>query len=89
MENVIIVVTSPLLRPAAAPPKPHLRPSLLTQLMNMKAQELFLDMSRHTKTIRFKSIKNIYNTLTEGKADEVIYQKDKQQLIDQHVFNQK
>lgn len=57
--------------------------------MNMKAQELFLDMSRHTKTIRFKSIKNIYNTLTEGKADEVIYQKDKKQLIDQHVFNQK
>lgn len=89
MENVIIVVTGALLRPAAAPPEPHLRPSALTQLMNMKAQELFLDMSRHTKTIRFNSIRNIYNTLTEGKADEVIYQKDKRQLVDQHVFNQK
>ena len=55
----------------------------------MKGQELFLDMSRHTKTITFKSIKNIYSTLTEGKADEVIYQKDKKTLIDSHVFNQK
>ncbi len=57
--------------------------------MNTKAQELFLDMSRHTKTIRFKSIKQIYSTLTEGKADEVLYQKDKKTLIDNHVFNQK
>jgi len=57
--------------------------------MNTKAQELFLDMSRHTKTIRFKSIKKIYSTLTEGKADEVLYQKDKKTLIDNHVFNQK
>ncbi len=57
--------------------------------MNRKSLELFLDLSKETKTIRFKSIKNIYHTLTEGKADEVIYKKDKAQLITHHIFNPK
>ena len=41
--------------------------------MNIRSQELYLDLKRHTRTIKFKSIKNIYTTLTDGKADEVIY----------------
>jgi uncharacterized protein (DUF2249 family) len=55
----------------------------------MKAQELYLDLVKHSRKIRFKSIKNIYSTLTEGKADEVLYAKDKPQIINQHIFNQK
>jgi len=55
----------------------------------MKAQELYLDLVKHSRKIRFKSIKNIYNTLTEGKADEVIYAKDKPILISQDHFNHK
>lgn len=57
--------------------------------MNIRSQELYLDLKRHTRTIKFKSIKNIYTTLTDGKADEVIYEKDKAHLVTNHTFNQK
>lgn len=41
--------------------------------MNVRVQGLFLDLNKENKRIRFKSIRNIYNIFTEGKADEVIY----------------
>lgn len=66
-----------ILRQTAAPPQPHLRTSKQTQQTNMHSQQLYLDLVRHPRKIKFKVIKNIYKTLTEGKADEVIYKKDK------------
>jgi len=49
---------------------------------------MYLELSKQNKKIRFKSIKNIYATLTEGKAHEIIYLKERNQLNKKLVFNQ-
>jgi len=59
------------------------------QSTNIRTQELYIDLKKNTRKLRFNSIKNIYHTLTEGKADEVIFSKEKSSLIKNSSFNQK